>query len=914
MEQPKPTTQNPKIGLKATIFALIGIIFTTGTFYIERQSSLSFSKPSFTAATSLTNPKTTFAGDVEVLKGSAESHNFPENYKFHANSRIKTQANARAEIEIDKNVFLRMDQNTEVEFPAGSPSPYPTIKLHSGRIWINNKYSEYPLQSTVILNEINENTSTATVPFESVTQITHQDNGLLVNTHYGTAKVAFGNQGGGFYSLVNNDQAINSFLINTNYQATIFNNKITEQLRPLLYSKIVKEFNYGRTDQNSLKEDQWAQWNIKQDQELQIRLIEEQEDQILKRGLQISPTSIENNSINQIEETFTLSNRKLMERKVKRAFKDLEDAEFLLLTNEPGPAQIRINQFKQKINQIKSDPDAKSEISWRLMYETLRTKPIPPGHSLYTIKELIAEESLAKETDSSGVNHLLLDLRPILIEAVSTTPIDYNNASNVFAFYQKQLNLFLNKNQNELIKIPHLLEEENQILGQAIGQYPELYNLDIFNIKSTLEEAWLDTIPVGPDLREQKQTLILEKTRILEKLRAFFFDEKISVEDAKDVVPRIIQEIEKYQDERTQVAVQQIFAERLADFEQFLRYLNSPEYSSAAARRIHGNTHKERYQKFLAAIAENKEISALEDTILGDSPITETSTTETPEAIILEAKTILTNAGLENPQLEPILSATEKDIIIKSASYQGQLIQAEYDWRRKIIKNINYKNKIISLKGVKAEKFADFIQAYDQASQAGTSVDTDEFTTPEASSETKIERTARALIKQKLTEVNIQAPLKTISIIDLDQAKFRIENLEIEAQEIVTISFDYQSRTNEITNITLTAEIGTVETPGPIDLSTTNINSFISTETQKIREAKIAEQEELRRIEAEKAATEAAKESAESTESKLGASLLDTLIPPSQPEPEIDAEREAAKAALEEIIGGDSTPELPSGF
>ncbi len=783
--------------------AFIGIAISGATFYVEKRTAESFSTSSTkTSVISLSE------GKPEFKTSENNWQTIPPNHILESGNSYKTDNNSRLELNIFRDNVIRLNTDTEIQVSFTNQSPHEIlIQVQTGEIWVNSQFSSDTIN--VVHPGIN------LIPHKSIFSAQFTENQTLAFNHIEETTVAFTepqtpqNQ---VLTRTDTDQFINSFLLVGGRQATLFKNKINLKIAPLLYSKLVKEFNYARTNYDSLDQE-WITWNSDLDQQFQDSLTNSEIERIKKRGLTHQSLQLEPTLLEKTEDIFTISEKKETERQLNRAFAHIDDIKLLLIQDQINQVPFRVKEFEKEIAKLQIKPNTKQTIEKLLAQEYSTLRSITPLDTLYPAKQTIFDAYFATLLKSNNQLETAYLLRSRLHEAFRTVPVNETKAKELLKSYRENLIEFLNKYQSTLPEIEFLLAEDNQIMAQLISVYPSLYTDEIFEIKSILEDAWIKLLPDNPDLKEEKQTLILQKINLLKKLQFYLFEEQVKVSDTKAVVLRLTEEIDSLLDTDSQVAIQQIFNQELADFNTFWRYLNSPEYSSPTASGIHGNTHKQRYEKFLKVLEENQEVAEISSELLGSNDPQNISQTQ---ELTTEINDDLESAGLSSITTSA-LSTEEPTIEIINSTTRNKSFTATYNWQTKTLSNMTFDGTPIPDTSTKVGNLKTFLTTFEETQNLDNQ-NSQTSTEPSTSTETKLERTAKNLIQQKLSDNGIDAPTSQIEIIELQSADFAINKLIYSEQPPVTIIFNYNSKNNIVSNIFVETSFGTFNIPSQINI------------------------------------------------------------------------------------------------
>jgi hypothetical protein len=196
---------------------------------------------------------------------------------------------------------------------------------------------------------------------------------------------------------------------------------------------------------------------------------------------------------------------------------------------------------------------------------------------------------------------------------------DAKSLKQNFDIYLQDLKSLLTTQDKNLVQHPEFLQQQNQLLDNLFTQYPGFYRDDYFKTKILLENQYLDMLPSGDDKNEERQTIISQRIDFLRHLEEFFLDGQIPLTEATKIVSRLTLEIKNIElPTSEQVAIAQIFNEKLQDFAVFYRFLNSPEYLTSTAR---GKNYRERFQQFVQDQTQVVTLDEVSNEILSQSGV-----------------------------------------------------------------------------------------------------------------------------------------------------------------------------------------------------------------------------------------------------------------------------------------------------
>ncbi|MFA5829162.1 MAG: FecR domain-containing protein [Candidatus Gracilibacteria bacterium] len=400
---------------------------------------------------------------------------------------------------------------------------------------------------------------------------------------------------------------INTLFLAQGNQISIYNDQIqtnAETLKQLLYSKLLKEFRYGLYNMDTIESDSWISENIKKD----IVLFQKSSSDLMKqfrdRGLIFNSLDSINFQLNQSYEKFSnglvFDQSKLIQKVLNNFFDQVNDSEYLLMSNRQSEAQDRLNLFKKIVQEsdLVYNDTYKRELIARLWVEYSKLNFVLPSDNLYPVRVVLSDLLLQNMgTSDAEIREKFLLVRDYLGNAYDIVDINPSVARTALDNYYKHFTALASKEQNRLSKVVDFFAQDNQIFDNLLRQYSVFYRDSYFAMKNNLEQQWLALLPEGDFKNEEKQTIISNKIDFLKRLQAFFLADKVSVVDARQIVFRLFKEADDLQlPVDAQVAVADLFAQRLQDFGVFYRYLNSQEFVGTT---LHGTTHREQFDAFL---------------------------------------------------------------------------------------------------------------------------------------------------------------------------------------------------------------------------------------------------------------------------------------------------------------------------
>ncbi len=493
-----------------------------------------------------------------------------------------------------KNGIVRIDHSAVLKILMNGEdySGAFALELLHGRVWINGFFesSAFSLRSGAAL--IN--------PIESIVNVENIDGKTTVSGYRRHDHVFLISPD---LSSSNLSYILNYFLLTQGNQVTVYEDLVSQNLKTipkLLYSKLVKEFQYGLFDSATSLHDQWVQVNLQQDKAFEQSLSEQRTAQIRQRGLSFNSLNSfsfqASQGFERIRSTATFDYSKKISYHLDRLFQHLHDAEYFALLGKNAESSERLQYFGQVLggSPYLNDPEFNLLLFSKLEDENTFLMFAPPTDPLFTIRRKVVDYLLQYYGSANiGPGKKLLLIRGFLNSAYDFAEQSPAVARGLLDDYYKRFIQLAGKKDIQ----KSLLIEENQIFDNLLRQYPQFYRDNIFAMKNNLEQQWLSMLDQENEKNEAKQNIVSTKIDFLKQLQSFFLNDKVSVVDARQIVFRLFRESDELQlSADTMVAVGDLFKKRLEDFGIFFRFLNSSEYVNTT---LHGSTHQEQFQQFL---------------------------------------------------------------------------------------------------------------------------------------------------------------------------------------------------------------------------------------------------------------------------------------------------------------------------
>ncbi len=713
-------------------------------------------------------------------------------------SVVDTSDTGKYDLLIGNREVIRLGEDTVLKVVSIDGDEY-IFNLEKGNLWGNNLYG--PASYTIYSNYVN--VSARNAAFSMIVD----ENKTNVYTEKHDVKV----------DLVYDNKVINTLWAAQGNQAQILHSKIEsdkEKIAKLLYSKLIKEVGYGRLNDKKKKEDPWLARQIQNDIAYVNNVKKDYTQKIDKRGLKtVSIGSLRSQAkslLADLQAALTFNQNKRDRRILADLFEHITDAEYLFLQENEVDGNVRLSLFESDMQKIIVDADKqfKDSVFNELVDSYNELSVFVPGDELYPVKKRIFDSltsspirSLLNEDDS--FYYLTAHLNDVY-SAVDTNPVALNDLfSKYFVLYE----IFTRGYTEKMDEIREHIIHQNILVDNLLFQTPELYKLAFFDNKKNMEKDYLSSLGTASEKQEQRQTFISSNINLLSRIRYFLFNERISTDDAYQIVYRLIQDIEEYQKEMDNIiAVNDLFNRRLADFGVFFEYLRATEYSST---QLHGASHEERFEVFKKIQEEVLSYEDIKNEILGEIPQTE----ESIEEFKLKIKKDLENAGIKDVEFSAYSDLEKKKIPILSARVAGISFRATYDWDRELLSNIIVDNVVISQEGVKLSKAKTFItQTMASLSRSKekevVSFEVQPEEENEEENENDVDRIARIFVAEKFSKMDMVITMDNVEIIDLDKGKYSISDVYFNEEKKAVFSFVYSTQDDKVDELVVQTKKG----------------------------------------------------------------------------------------------------------
>lgn len=511
---------------------------------------------------------------------------------------------------------LRLDKGAKVRIVAlDDQKQIFVFEILAGRVWLQNVYSNASvnlrLPGAVIL------------PGQSVVAVDVVDGRADVSVWENNAVLgllsAAGEKVTGLLSEGGSD-IINRLYLPEGTQVSVSGSKIAsnrEAVSKLLYSKLVKEFNYSVIDRSKLRDDVWLSENIRKDGEMLERVRQERLAKIRTRGVKYAALDSSNYKWDQTWRDFsnalTFSEKKVGQRNLDALYDLLYDAQYLFDYGRADEAKERLSSFTGMANQlfVIYGDDLKRVYTDRVKYEYEYLSFALPSDSLFQLRQVLEKiylEAIRGQQSELSMKFAFLTEKLAVMNYYAERN-DYKNIKNTFDEYMVAFKDLMARVQPGQLEHLLQLQRQNQTLDNLFAQYSAFYRQNYFTDKLFVENKYLSMLPLGKDKPEEMQSVIAQRIDFLRRLKNFFLRGEVPLIDAQNIMALLFSEIARIElPSDYQVAVSELFHQRLEDYGLFGRFLNSPEYVTSTSR---GSTPEQRFEQFKEDNKQNVSIDEL---------------------------------------------------------------------------------------------------------------------------------------------------------------------------------------------------------------------------------------------------------------------------------------------------------------
>lgn len=602
-----------------------------------------------------------------------------------------------------------------------------------------------------------------------------------------------------------NVRPLNSILVTEGNQLDVLLSRIQPKLEKLLYSKLVKEFQYQPLLDADIKKNNWFQFNYQLDASYRYTALAQLVDLVKERSTvnpdPSNPLSFLYGGFHSFRNVLTLDSQVRRRDLVTRSLSYLDDAIYLFTVSQTTAAGDRMKYFTELVGGQSGDEDFVRAIDDALWDRFQRfSLLIPQDGSLFALKTNLRDVLLQL---NQGGYHLSFDrasrlVRSSLYDVYSALDFDSIVTNQLFKQYIDGTQALFALYSDDISKNPQVLAEENQLLSQLYLRSPLFYKESYFAQKFKLESEWLKLLPEGVDKREENQTLIAAKIDLIKKLRSYFFDEKIELVDARAVMFMLLSDITAATDSSSDVAAVQLFRDALKLQQSFWKYLNSSEFADST---VHGQTNKDRFVAFTKNVAEQQEIDTLQTGLLGTIPLNSQESRQT----LLDVQRTFAGLGVSKLQVSPLLDKDQKQVFITSAEYNGIPFSAIYDRDSALISDVKVYNETVLSAAVPLSQLRTIFKPTSAGSSPLLAITNDTGSALAGSfADNSVEKVAKLFIVKKFTDLGFKVTIDMVATVNYPAKLFQLTGVELPFDKNpIVLGFSLDLKTNIVSSVSL---------------------------------------------------------------------------------------------------------------
>ena len=798
--------------LKPLFVVLVIGVLIGGSYFIESSTAPDVKSNAFIASTQN-------IGAEHKLHGAPDFKQLDYGTELTKGDVLKT-SDSSISAQFFSNVTVRLDKNTEVliEELLNSDNPEIVLKVINGRVWVNNALNN----AKVTFKDGSFQIISEKAIFDMLTDGT--DVSVYADTH--DIEVLIVDESG---------EVIQNFPLAEGQNVDLYKDRINfEKYSELFYSKLIKELDISLVNESDVLKDPWTSSNRDLDKEFLSDYSYDFNQPITTKYsylIDIPVFSQVNSYLLKVKETFILSKEKEW-----GMWKDVLDAEFgavnvLLLRGQKEEADEKFKEVTARIGEVIENGFRLEVLKWAYSnYSDLSF--VLPKDKLYPAKEFLKDYLLglnvSKSTDFSDKLNIVHSEFNEVLDLLRDNEI--NLAKSKYREFTADFEGLLKGNNSYVQEFSEELFNETVLIYALINRYPYFYETVYFEIISLIDELRLEGIEDADLIREENQTIVDTKIKILNRVKkALEEDNKyVDINSAKDLIYSLIVEIRDYIPEEQEVAVIAFFEDEISEFGDFLDFLSTPEYLNR------DGTFSENYAAFIEDRGVEGDVAALFEEISLLDTVDILSFEQVEEIISGDFEL----AGIENYEIsEQEFFGDEREVRIISAEIEGLEFEGYYNFDSKIIYNFVIDGQEF-LTGVKVENFRSYVRS--------TSVDEDIYqievvrpTAEDGATEeiSEVDKVSLSLAIRELEGSSIDLNEGSISILDLSRDLYDVRDVVFsgevpEGLDEVIMSFVYEKDSpGSVFDLLVDTPIGLLDIQYSINLD------ILMEEMQKIMDA-----------------------------------------------------------------------------
>ncbi|PIR54876.1 hypothetical protein COU74_04010 [Candidatus Peregrinibacteria bacterium CG10_big_fil_rev_8_21_14_0_10_36_19] len=638
-------------------------------------------------------------------------------------------------------------------------------ELKSGRVWVNSMVD--PNTINILLDRL------VLIPKNAIFDVDFHDGRVFLNVYDGDVYVGFLPEDIDYTKKADqyDELFLQTMLVPRGSSVTIPMSKVDSRIEKLLYLKLGKEFKYSAVDLSESSSD-WAKFNLNQDKKYFEKIKQNVISNIIDRG-EFSTNGV---LVSFLRDSLTFFPEKRLGNSTFDTFATLNNA-----------------IYSRTVSDTVKTPLSNFAISDDYFNELFVFAPDSYQYEVY--RELLKERFVNGDKIQVVENFWRDVYRGMNISNVKGMEAFDN-------YYQYLSQMFGTDDEKYKIFIAY----QNQLMDNLFLRYSLFYGDKYFDAKHSLEQEMLRLENDFDQKKELRQSFVSNKIDFLKRLMKFFFEEKFSVNEAKEMLSKLVSEVNDLMpDGDSNVAVIEIFESQLDDIGDFWGYLSSPEYHVS---KTYGKNHKERYASYLNDKDRVWSFINIQEDVLGNYKRGELSVMDVQAEV---EKAFDSNKDLTEFEVIKVESADQRFIPV-AGSIGGYPFQADYDRDKGWLKEVYAFGELVYEDSISLDSLLDLLK---QKFATFEPAQIDE----ETPGETYAQRVARAYVLQKLERAGFVLKLENVSVVNELNAIYRVEKVMLKDKKDLELLFDFKMNGELASNVYLKSEGKGVVIEGEFELN-----------------------------------------------------------------------------------------------
>lgn len=735
----QPVLEPKKISLasnfiKTIVFALVGFGLVIGNFFMENS----------------------FAEKGQKTKVSFEAFDYKKDNIIPDNGIVRfADAKEFGEPKMQVNAVGEKDY---------------IFNFESGKLWAD--FAASPSKVNILISD-----KIVLIPEGAIFDLSLVDSKIELNVYDGDVYVGFLPDGVKIQEYVDaySNLFMNNLLVSRENQVIIPLKKVTEAIRPLLYSKLIKEFKFGSLSEES-RNSQWAKKNLEADSKLIESVKQEFIADVLYGGTKVKEGFF-SKFLFWSEENLTFVPEKVNRMKLEHLFAYLDDAIFYAGQGDIANSEASRQAFDSYSAMLAPEVVNSKEFFGKFDDYLDKLSIFDPDDKEYKVLVWILNKKFVNGADQYFV---VADFWRNFYRGLNISDAFAEETLNNYYEYFDKTRV---KNGNGDINFyKTYLTYQNQLIDNLLMKYPLFYKDGYFAIKDVLENDLLALYQDGQMKEELQQAFVSNKINFLKRLKRFFFDGELEVKETKEIFKRLFGEIDSLMPKTDAgLAVIELFEQQMDDMDDFWGYLNTPEYHAKA----YGATHEDRFKFYLQERETIWNFINIKEDVLGE-PVSKADDITVVDVVDEIKKVFEVNEDVSKVEVGKIEEIGQRYVGVNFI-LGGYPVEASYDRDNQTLKDVKVYDEVVSdravklssLLGILQEKFADLAK--------------EDVSTKDANEEavgTVAQRFARKYISKEVNKFGFQSTEENVKVVDQLEATYRVEDVGFKDLKDMKVSFD----------------------------------------------------------------------------------------------------------------------------